>query len=55
MIQGEQLGSDTTCKDRWSKRGGGELGFLFIFKTLMRNLNKFNLYNSKNQNSPNTS
>jgi hypothetical protein len=33
----------------------GELGFLFIFKTLMRNLNKFNLHNSRSPNSPNTS
>jgi hypothetical protein len=54
MKQGEQHGSDTTCKDRWPKRGR-ELGFLFVFKTLMRNLNKFNLHNSRSPNSPNTS
>jgi hypothetical protein len=34
---------------------GGELGFLFVFKTLMQNLNKFNLHNSKSPNSRNTS
>jgi hypothetical protein len=34
---------------------GGELDFLFIFKTLMRNLNKVNLHNFKNTNSSNTS
>jgi hypothetical protein len=32
---------------------GGELGFLFINKTLMRNLNKVNLHNSRSPNSPN--
>jgi hypothetical protein len=34
---------------------GGELGFLFVFKTLMRNLNKVNLHNSRSPNSSNTS
>jgi hypothetical protein len=34
---------------------GGELCFLFIFKTLMQNLNKFNLHNFRGPNSPNTS
>jgi hypothetical protein len=34
---------------------GGELDFLFIFKTLMRNLNKVNLHNSRSPNSPNAS
>jgi hypothetical protein len=33
----------------------GELGFLFIFKTLMRNLNKVNLHNSRSPNLPNAS
>jgi hypothetical protein len=33
---------------------GGELGFIFILKTLMRNLNKINLNNSRSQISPNT-
>jgi hypothetical protein len=31
---------------------GGELGFLFINKTLMRTLNKVNLYNFRSPNSP---
>jgi hypothetical protein len=34
---------------------GGELGFLFIFKTLMQNLNKVNLHNSRSPNSSNAS
>jgi hypothetical protein len=34
---------------------GGELGFLFVFKTLMQNLNKFNLHNFRSTNSSNTS
>jgi hypothetical protein len=33
----------------------GELSFLFYFKTLMRNLNKVNLHNSRSPNSPNAS
>jgi hypothetical protein len=55
MIQGEQRDSDTTYKDRWRRGGGGELGFLFVLKILMRNLNKVNLHNSSSPNSPNVS
>jgi hypothetical protein len=40
------------CKGRWPK-GGDELRFLFVLKTLMRNLNKVNLHNSRSPNSPN--
>jgi hypothetical protein len=32
---------------------GGELGFLFVLKTLMQNLSKVNLHNSGSSNSPN--
>jgi hypothetical protein len=34
---------------------GGELGFPFVNKTLMRNLNRVNLHNSRSPNSPSAS
>jgi hypothetical protein len=49
-----RVGRQCSCKDRWPKKEG-ELGFLFIFKTLMWNLNKFNIDNSKSPNSKGTS
>jgi hypothetical protein len=43
------------CSVRIDVPRGGELCFLFVFKTLMRNLNNVNLHNSRSQNSPNAS
>ena len=37
----EQRGSDTNCKDRWTKRGG-ELGLFQTSKTKFSNLNLCN-------------